>query len=241
MSDDPRTTVRPGERLSSEDGFPPELAIDLAIDNALLRTALAHSEDETLRGELIAQELAHRIINLLAVVQAIARQTFNDSDVGRVADFNARLVALAAAQKALIASETKPALMADVVNGALAPHFAFHNRCALAGPDIVLDGRRAHALTLALHELATNAAKYGALSVDAGRIEVGWATESGRLKFLWRERDGPSVAVPTRKGFGSTLIARNLAAAFDGQVDLTFKATGVECRLSAPLAAGGKT
>jgi len=106
---------------------------------------------------------------------------------------------------------------------------------AISGPDIALNGRQAHALTLALHELATNAAKYGALSVDDGTVEIAWANENNELNLLWRERGGPVVTAPTRKGFGSSLITLNLSTAFSGAVDLRFEPGGVECLLRAPL------
>ena len=215
---------------------PPDLVIDFEADNVLLREALVRSVSAGVRRDLVADELKHRIVNLLAVVQAIARQTFRDGDAESLADFNARLAALAAAQKLLIDAESDAAKLRDTVITALAPHCADGDRCTIAGPIVALDGRRAHALTLALHELATNAAKYGALSAERGWIEVIWTNVGGTLDFLWREQGGPPVATPTRKGFGSRLITHNLAAAFDGAVDLTFKSAGLECRLQAPLA-----
>ena len=112
-----RPDVRSGKRY-----VPPELAIDLEADNALLRAALAKSEGAGERRELITQELKHRIGNLLAVVQAVARQTFSTADAASVEAFNARLLALAEAQKLLIDSETRPASLAEVVTAALAPH-----------------------------------------------------------------------------------------------------------------------
>ena len=213
--------------------LPPELAIDLEADNALLRAALAKSEGAGERRELITQELKHRIGNLLAVVQAVARQSFSNADAASLEAFNARLLALAEAQKLLIDSETRPALLAEVVSAALAPHFADGDRARIGGPELALNGRRAHGLTLALHELATNAAKYGALSNDIGWIEIVWTIEDGKLDFLWCEHEGPPVATPTRRSFGTRLITRNLGIAFGGEVDLQFDRAGLTCRLSA--------
>ncbi len=186
-----------------------------------------------MRRDLITQELKHRIGNLLALVQAIARKTFDGADAARVADFSARMAALAAAQALLIDSETRAAMLTEVVRSALAALCAEEDRCRITGPDIPLSGRRAHALTLALHELATNASKYGALSVDGGWVEVVWIEVGGQLEFLWREHDGPRVREPTRRGFGTRLITSNLSVAFSGQVDLSFKEDGFECRLRA--------
>jgi two-component sensor histidine kinase len=172
--------------------------------------------------------------NLLAVVQANARQTFKTTDTENLNDFSARLHALAAAQKLLIDSETRAATVLDVVKSSLAPHCPDGDRARISGPDVALDGRRAHALTLALHELATNAAKYGALSEQSGWIEISWTEAGDGFELLWREHDGPQVDAPLRRGFGSLLITRNLAHAFAGEVDLDFNRDGIVCRLRAP-------
>lgn len=227
------STRRDSERLMSA-----ELALDLEVDNALLRAALASSEGAGERRELIAQELLHRMGNLLTVVQAIARQTFASADAASVEAFGARMRALAAAQKVLIDSEKRPASIHQVVANALAPHRADGARIEIAGPGIHLDGRRAHGLTLALHELATNAVKYGALSTERGWVEIVWSDIAGHFEFMWQEHDGPAVVAPTRYGFGSTLVNRNLAIAFAGKVDLRFDPAGVVCRL---FAASGLT
>ena len=118
----PNTALRPLERRSGKRYLPPELAIDLEADNVLLRAALARSEGDGVRRDLTTQELKHRIGNLLAVVQAVARQTFRHADAASVEDFSARLHALAAAQKLLIDAETRAAMIAEVVSNALAPH-----------------------------------------------------------------------------------------------------------------------
>lgn len=225
--------LRNGSRV-----LPPELAIDLAADNILLRAALAESEGAGVRRDLITQELKHRIGNLLAVVQAVARHSFKDADRGSMDNFAARLQALGAAQALLIDSETRPAMMAAVVSNALAPHCADGERATISGLDLPLDGRRAHGLTLAMHELATNAAKHGALSVDGGWIEVMWTSSEGELNLVWREHGGPPVTAPLRRGFGTQLITRNLGLAFAGESRLVFAPTGLECRLVAPLPTG---
>jgi two-component sensor histidine kinase len=221
--------------------LPPDLTTDLDADNALLRAALARSEDAGVRQDLVARELQHRMGNLLAVVQAIARQTFRLADPESRDTFSARLRALAAAQKLLIDSETRITSIREVVMEGLAPHCSEGDRARISGPEVALDGLRAHALTLALHELATNAAKYGALSVARGWIEVTWTDAEGHLDFSWREHDGPPVNTPARRGFGSMLVSRNLASAFGGEVDLAFNAGGVTCRLHAASIPAGDT
>lgn len=225
----------PGSKPPEAAPLEPEHLIDLVAENAGLRAALAVAEGASIRRELVSQELKHRIGNLIAVVQAIARKSFRDADEVRVLDFNSRLSALAAAQTVLIDAETQPATLLDVTRLALVPHISNADRFAIFGPDVALSGRHAHALTLALHELATNAAKYGALSVEGGAVEVSWTAVDNELNFLWREHRGPTVQTPTRNGFGSSLIKTNLSSAFSGVVDLRFEQSGVECQLRAPL------
>lgn len=234
MSHDPHTAAEPRKRQNRNHYLQPELAIDLEADNVMLRAALANSASADVRRDLITQELKHRIGNLLAVVQAVARHTFKSADAASVENFNARLLALAAAQKLLIDSEARAASLTEVVTSTLAPHCSHGDRAKISGPELALDGRRAHALTLALHELATNAAKYGALSTDTGWIDIAWTVTDGALSFMWREHDGPPVIPPERRGFGSALISRNLGLAFRGTVDLDFNADGLTCRLVAP-------
>jgi two-component sensor histidine kinase len=212
-----------------------ELALDLEAENALLRAALASSEGAGQRRDLVAKEMQHRMGNLLAVVQAIARQTFRHSDVAGLESFSSRMYALAAAQKVLIESQTHPATLAQVVHDGLAPHWPGNERIGISGPEVILDGRRAHALTLALHELATNAVKYGAFSTEHGRVDVTWTVLDGRLDLVWRESGGPKVIAPAQRGFGSVLVTRNLGVAFGGTAELEFDAGGLLCRLSAAV------
>jgi two-component sensor histidine kinase len=218
-------------RRSGRGYIPPELAIDLEADNVLLRAALAKSEGAGVRRELVTMEMQHRMGNLLAVVQAIARQTFRSADPAGLEAFSARLYALAAAQKLLIEAETQPASLRKVVTEGLAPHCPEGERFAVSGPEIALDGRRAHALTLALHELATNASKYGSLSVDGGWVDIAWTNADGLFELVWREHGGPPVVVPTRQGFGSVLVSRNLGVAFGGEANLAFEPEGFSCSL----------
>jgi two-component sensor histidine kinase len=228
----------PGAKPPETAQLEPEQLIDLVAENAGLRAALAVAEGASLRRELVSQELKHRIGNLIAVVQAIARKSFRDAEEVRVTDFNSRLSALAAAQTLLIDAETQPTTLLDVTRLALAPHISNSERLAIYGPYVALSGRCAHALTLALHELSTNAAKYGALSVEGGAVEISWTVADNELNFLWRERRGPAVQAPTRNGFGSSLIKVNLSSAFSGVVDLRFEQSGAECQLRAPLPLG---
>lgn len=232
-------STRSRVRRDAERYLAPELAIDLEADNALLRAALATSEGVGVRRDLIAKEMQHRMGNLLAVVTAIARQTFGAADAVAVDAFCARMLALAAAQKLLIDSQTRAASVRDVITDSLEPHAPSDDRVKLTGPDVALDGRRAHALRLALHELATNAAKYGALSTEHGWVEIAWTDAEGQFELLWREQGGPTVVAPMRRGFGTKLVIRNLGIAFGGKVALEFDPGGVACLLRAPSIPAG--
>ena len=124
--------------------------------------------------------------------------------------------------------------MGEVVTEALAP-FCAPNRVSTEGPMLMLPPSTAVALALATHELATNAAKYGALSNATGRVSIRWAVDADALTFVWREEGGPAVARIERSGFGTRLIKRTLAAELRGTAELDFAPTGLVCTVEAPL------
>ncbi|WP_244913944.1 sensor histidine kinase, partial [Methylobacterium frigidaeris] len=132
--------------------------------------------------------------------------------------------------------------LAEVVKDALAPLDGpgAPSRFAIGGPTLLLPPRIALSIAMALHELATNAVKYGALSVPAGQVTLSWSVAEGRLALRWQERGGPPVVPPTRTGFGSRLIERSLARELDGTVSLSFPPEGVVCTIVAPLAEPGE-
>ena len=189
------------------------------------------------------EEQAHRVKNIFAVVQSIASRTFLGADPGGedpVTVFRERLAALARSHDALLEGETDTADLGDIVRGTVAP-FASPGRIATQGPPVELSGALAHMLGLALHELATNALKYGALSQDAsadeaGRVAISWAvTEAGEgphCTLRWRERGGPPVAPPARRSFGSRLIETALRGHPGARVELRFPPHGVECDMT---------
>lgn len=195
--------------------------------------------------ELLAGELDHRVKNILAMVVAIAHQTLRPPATMEQASqaFVARLSALGEAQAILTRSTWNSADIRVVIEGALAPHRngARDERFTLAGPTLELPPSKALSLALAVHELSTNAMKYGALSVDSGRVSVRWTIDrhegAGTLQVEWRERGGPAVSAPVSRGFGSKLVERALAAEFRGKVRIEFPAAGVVCTLTAPLSA----
>jgi two-component system CheB/CheR fusion protein len=188
-----------------------------------------------------ADEIRHRLKNTLAVVQAIANATLGldvPMEDARAA-FSCRLEALAYAHDILFRSNRARANLRTIIEGILAPYAARgQNRIRAKGPEISLGAKPALALGLALHELGTNAAKYGALSNDEGYIEIAWTLAPHRqgreFRLRWRERNGPPVLPPTRTGFGTRLIQRNLAAEFDGEVELEYPPNGWNARSVRP-------
>jgi len=198
--------------------------------------------DEQLR--LMVHELNHRVKNNLASVQAIAAQTLRESKgfAEAKADFTARLSALARAHDVLTSENWEGATLAELFAAVLEPHCsaAAPERCSLAGPGLWVNSKVALALSMAMHELGTNAAKYGAFSVAEGVVSVHWELEeaeggSPRLRIEWRETGGPPVQAPSRRGFGSRLIERGLAAELRGDVRLEFDPAGVVCRIDVPF------
>lgn len=191
---------------------------------------------------LLLAELNHRVKNTLAVVQALAHQTFRHvaSPEAR-RSFEGRLAALAAANDMLTREDWDSALLARLAADVLHAGTSGGERVALAGPRVLLSPTQAVALTLALHELFTNALKYGALSNDSGRVDVAWQLaedDAGtRLHLTWTETGGPPVSAPDRRGFGSLLIERALGQDCGATVTIDYAVTGLICSIEAPLAA----
>jgi PAS domain S-box-containing protein len=183
---------------------------------------------------LLLDELNHRVKNTLATVQAISQQTLRGApDPAAFAKaFEARLLALSQTHNALTDGQWAGAGLRHILDLELLPHGA--ERVRLDGPDTHLPARMALSLGMVFHELATNAAKYGALSQD-GRLSVSWRHEDGGLAFTWRETGGPVVAPPSRRGFGSRLIERSLTGELRGRFEIDYRPEGVVCAFWAPL------
>ncbi|WP_207482052.1 HWE histidine kinase domain-containing protein [Arenibaculum pallidiluteum] len=191
---------------------------------------------------LLVNELCHRVKNTLATVQAITNQTLRSAgskEEARAA-VGARIAALARAHDILTGHRWEGADLAELVAVTVEAHGG-PERVRVAGPDLRLPPRFALSLALALHELGTNAVKYGSLSVEDGHVEIRWelrpAASGGpaRLHLVWRERGGPPVQPPTRRGFGTLLIERGLAAEFRGEVGIDYAPDGLVCTIDAPL------
>lgn len=207
-------------------------------------TALMEAQEQQ---RLLNGELGHRLKNVLALVQSIANQTFRRAESIEEANaaFASRLVALGQATEVLTSAAWQSATLNDVVMAGLASVGDAGDRVERKGPPVNLDSQVALALTLALHELTTNACKYGALSNDYGRVSLRWHLETventgvTRFRFVWQEIGGPIVIPPTSKGFGSKMIERSLRSYFRGETALSFKPEGVEFRIDAPLPSAG--
>src|SRR6185437_5281217 len=221
-----------------------ETQIELVVDGDR-RLVLESTRDVTeqrrweRRRQLLLAELSHRVSNTLAVVQAMARHAMRTT--GSTAEFvdlfEGRLSALAHAHKLLVEAEWAGAEIGALARGQLA---AYVNedppRIRLRGDAVTLPPQIATPFGLVLHELATNAAKYGALSVDSGVVTLRWemAAEQGKtlLKVLWEEAGGPPVVAPVREGFGGSLIERSLPGA---RVNRSFLRTGLRCTIEVEL------
>ncbi|MBG0794252.1 PAS domain S-box protein [Methylocystis sp. H62] len=187
--------------------------------------------------QLLMREVSHRSKNMLGLVQAIARQTAATRSEDFIESFEQRVQALAASQDLLVNSDWKNVALGDLVRSQLA-HFggARGTRVSLHGPPVEIAASASQGLGMALHELATNAAKYGALSNDAGRVAISWAVLSDapgntRFKMEWVESGGPLVAKPTRRGFGSTVIGRMIKMSFGCDAEIDFAPTGFVWRI----------
>jgi len=210
----------------------------------LAKVALENQAQQLEQGgqrlNLINAELKHRVKNTLTVVSAISSQTFrNLDDTAPLRAFQERLAALGRAHDLFIEANWEESSLHDVVETALAPYRTGESRLVASGTRASIGSKQALSLALGLHELATNATKYGSLSQPGGQVDISWSIENNgvtsRFTFIWRETGGPPVSPPNKKGFGSVLIARVLKEDFAGTVDLIYESTGLMCRLTTDL------
>jgi len=195
------------------------------------------------RQKLLMDELNHRVKNTLATVQSLASQTARGTHTPAAfrERFEGRLIALSKAHDQLTVHHWESADLRALLSGSLAPYAgAGPERVVLRGEDVVLRPRAVLTLAMAVHELTTNAAKYGALSAPGGRIEIQWQpvrADNSRpvLRIDWLERGGPPVADPGQRGFGSKLIEGSIAAELGGTARLTFEPEGLHCQIAIPL------
>ncbi len=219
----------------------------LALEETNGKLAAAQVDiDERKRHEeqitLLLREVNHRSKNMLAVVQAIARQTVAATPKDFIDRFAERIEALAASQDLLVKNDWKGVDLQDLARSQLG-HFKdlVDKRIELRGPRLFVSASAAQTIGMALHELATNAGKYGALSDSRGRVEVSWSLEQGKdggktFVISWRERGGPPVVAPVQAGFGSTVLCQVAKESHDGEVELNYASTGLVWRLKCPAA-----
>lgn len=207
------------------------VAVDELLDELDRRQEVARRAETA--KELVSQELAHRLKNTMAIIQVIAKQTFKRlGNTDEFATFTARLHSLSGAYDVLLAGGGKEGHIADVVSHALAPHDEpGRSRFTLSGPDILLPAGASLALSLTVHELATNAAKYGALRLDDGKVDVQWHVDRDTVTVSWSERNGPLVRAPATEGFGSTLIRRAFSSEFKPEASFEFDPAGLKFSL----------
>jgi PAS domain S-box-containing protein len=208
---------------------------------------ITKQKEEHAHSATMIDELNHRVKNTLSTVQSIVWQALRKNAVPEAVreSIESRLFALSRSHDLLTRENWEGAGLRDLVNEALAP-FGVANRRAerivITGDNVRLSPKATLALGIALHELATNAVKYGAFSNDAGSILIEWMiepkTEGNRLNLHWQEKDGPPVAPPTRKGFGSRVIERGLPHELEGTVNLDYRVDGVNCTINIPVPEG---
>ncbi len=188
--------------------------------------------------QLLLDELNHRVKNTLAMVQSIARLTLRQtkSPEDFAASFSGRIQALAGAHDVLTASSWQGADLGSLVKDQLIISDASEGRFRCSGPSVKLEPQAAVGLSLVLHELGTNASKYGSLSAATGHVNLSWKTEDGgnALKLRWQEANGPKVTEPSRRGFGTFIIEQSLSG-LDGGAELRFEPTGLVCEMRLPI------
>jgi two-component sensor histidine kinase len=180
----------------------------------------------------LAREVDHRAKNLLTLVQATVQLTQADTVEEFKAAINGRLQALSNAHKLLAASRWTGAELGSLVTEELAPYCPQGtSRAEIVGPELILQPRLAQTIAMVLHELTTNAVKYGALSVPWGHIRVQWSRDETHLVIRWSEADGPPVKAPTRQGFGTRVVNRVIESDLGGKLRFEWKPEGVVCEI----------
>jgi PAS domain S-box-containing protein len=220
--------------------FPIDLAVsELSLGNGRVFMGLIRDISERkqieIQRDLLVAELSHRVKNTLATVVAIAQQTFRQMpDAHAEAAFEGRLRALAKTHSRLADSHWAGASLRDVVMDEVAPH-KNNSNIALDGPDVMLIPKQVLSLGMALHELVTNAVKYGALSIPTAKVRINWRVDDQkRVHVNWAESNGPTVLTPNRSGFGRLLLERGLAKELRGNVKLDFRQSGLNCAIDFP-------
>ncbi|MDR7144929.1 sensor histidine kinase [Rhizobium sp. BE258] len=216
-----RTSMKPTDEMH---------AVGAALDSLLDELDCRRVQNERAEEErmLLVRELAHRVKNGFTLVQAIARQSFSKADPDAYHSFASRLSSLASTYDLLLSKDASASTVREVVETALRSHGGDdHQRFRIDGPEVALPANLTLPLSLVIHELATNATKYGSLGSDGGLVSIEWTYGDGRLYLLWTETGGPPVSAPTRKGFGSILIERAFPAAAKAHYNPDYRPEGL--------------
>jgi two-component sensor histidine kinase len=194
-------------------------------------TERKHAEE---RQNLLTREVDHRAKNALALAQSIVRLTRADNVKTYVSAVEGRINALARVHTILSLSSWQGAEMSRLLSEELAP-YSMSDRIRLSGTEVHLQPATAQTLALALHELVTNSAKYGALSSLSGQLSIDWKVHDETLALTWEERGGPEVREPTSRGFGTRSLMASVESQLGGQAVFEWRAEGLVCRLQVPL------
>src|ERR1700716_1231031 len=194
-------------------------------------TERKHAEE---RQNLLAREVDHRAKNALALAQSIVRLTRGENVKAYIRSVEGRINALARVHTVLSLSSWQGAETRKLIDEELAP-YAMGEQVVLSGPEVQLLPATAQTVALALHELVTNSAKYGALSAESGRLKVDWENQAGLLKIVWAETGGPRVEKPTTRGFGTRSVIASIESQLGGKAEFDWRPEGLMCRLSVPL------
>jgi two-component sensor histidine kinase len=204
---------------------------------------ITEREEAERSRDLVVAELNHRVKNTLSIVQAIAHQTFRNasSTIEARKAFEGRLTALSAAHNLLTKTNWENVSLEEVARLTLGASGTYGSRISIEGPSVSLPPKEAVSISMALHELCTNAVKHGSLSNDQGIVTLTWSSpnQDSALEIQWKESGGPPVSPPTRRGFGSLLLERTLAQDLRGEVTIDFKPEGLCCSIRASLRDGG--
>jgi light-regulated signal transduction histidine kinase (bacteriophytochrome)/CheY-like chemotaxis protein len=222
----------------------PEREIAEIVRVAIVEVVLRHNElmagerrRSEVRQRMLNQELSHRVKNILAVIKSLVtsperhRTTLEEY----VMTLQGRIEALSIAHDQVVRGDGG-GMLSDLLEAELQPYRSAASTLTLEGPEVWLDSRAFSVMALVFHELATNAAKYGALSIPTGQLHLSWSMEAGGgCEIRWRERNGPFVSQPTRSGFGSALIERSVPYDLNGESDVRFEPSGVAATFRIPL------
>lgn len=223
-----RTGMEEGRSEMSQIGF----SIDQSMEELVMGRQARRAAEE--QRELMARELQHRVKNLFSVVQAIASRTLRgkmpDSDLE---SFRSRLIAMAIAQDQVMSGALSHAELETLIAKALEP-FGLDS-FDIEGVPMTVSSSAATVFALALHELSTNAVKYGSLRTGGGKVRIRWRHENDQFVFSWTEQGGAPPQAPKTKGFGSLMIERMLAGQLEGTVEMTFPPEGMQLSFTAPL------